>query len=78
MAVPNIPQEFWEDVDWTRSHHTEFLKEYRGKWIVVVDKEIVAAGENLELVEVEAKKKTGRKYVFSMFVDGGEHIYGSG
>ena len=77
MTIPKMPKQFWDDVEWARNHHTEFLKKYRNKWIVVVNKKIISAGNNLDKIEKIAKQKTGKKMVFSMFVDGGEHIYGS-
>jgi hypothetical protein len=77
MKIPKIPREFWDDVEWTRSHHTELLNDYRSQWVAVIDKKVIAAGDNLEEVESIAKKKTGKCYVFTMFIDGAEHIYGA-
>ncbi|MCG2826720.1 MAG: DUF5678 domain-containing protein [Thermoplasmatales archaeon] len=67
---------FWKDLNWARKHHTELLKKYRNLWVAVVNKKVVSAGDNLEKVEDIAKAKTGKKNIATMFVDGGEHIYG--
>ena len=76
MEIPEMPKEFWNDLNWTREHHTELLRDYRDQWVAVVDGKVVAAGKDLAKVEEEAKWKTNRKYIPTMFVDGGEHIYG--
>ncbi len=68
-------KQFWDDLKWGENHHSDYLEKYRDNWVAISDKEIVAFGENLEKVEIEAKKKTG-KDVPVIFVEGGEHIYG--
>lgn len=71
-----MPKDFWDDLSWARKHHTELLKKYRNLWVAVVNKKVVSAGDNLGKVESIAKAKTGKKSIATMFVDGGEHIYG--
>ena len=71
-------REFWEDLHWGERHHTELLRSYRDQWVAILNKKVVAAGENLAQVEKEAKEKTGNDMVPVVFVDCGEHIYGQG
>jgi hypothetical protein len=76
MTVPKMPKRYWDDLNWARTHHTELLRDYRDQWVAVVDHEIVSNGRDLGQVEQEAEKKTNKKYIATMFIDGGEHIYG--
>ncbi len=73
----NANKEFWEDLKWGEASHTQLLNRYRDQWVAISNKEVVASGENLEKVEKEAKKKTG-KDVPVVFVECGEHIYVQG
>lgn len=70
-------KEFWEDLRWGEKHHTELLPQYRDQWVAISNKEVVAAGENLAQVKQTARKKTGKEWVPVLFVDCGEHIYGT-
>ena len=38
----------------------EFYRKYQNMWIAVVNKQVVAYGENLRRVEEEASRKTGK------------------
>jgi hypothetical protein len=40
-----------------------------------VDKRVVAAGKDIEAVELSAKKKTGREYIPVIFIEGCVHVY---
>ncbi len=69
-------KEFWKDLIWGESQHTEFLKKYKDQWVAVKDKKVVAFGDDLSEVERIAKKKTGEEDVPVLFVDCGDCIYG--
>ena len=68
------PREFWEDQDWGFKHYSDLVKKYPDKWVAIVHKEVIAAGD-LEKVEKEAEKKVGKKHVPVLFVESGSHIY---
>ncbi|PKP56298.1 MAG: hypothetical protein CVT88_02415 [Candidatus Altiarchaeales archaeon HGW-Altiarchaeales-1] len=71
------PKEFWDDMNWGRAHYSELVKNYPDKWIAIVDKKVIAAGDSINHVEEEAMKKTGKSNdkIPVMFVECGEHIY---
>ncbi|MBI4919094.1 hypothetical protein HY837_04130 [archaeon] len=54
----NVSKEFWEDLKWGESSHTMLLNTYRDQWVAINNKEVVAAGTNLQKVEKEAKKNS--------------------
>lgn len=70
-----ISKEFWEDQQWGFKHHSELINKYKDMWVAILDKKVVSAGEDLEKVEEEAKKKTGKKQIPVLFVECGTHIY---
>ena len=76
IAIPKMPKRFWEDLKWAREHHGELLKNYKNQWIAVVNKKVVSAGNDLCKIEEEAKWKTNKKFIATMFIDGG-NLYGS-
>jgi hypothetical protein len=75
MAMNKIPQEFWDDQEWALDNYERWIKEYPDQWIAVVDKRVVAAGKDIEAVELSAKKKTGREYIPVIFIEGCVHVY---
>ncbi len=68
-------QEFWEDLRWGESHHTQLLSRYKDLWIAIQNKEVISSGSDLSKVKMEARAKTGREDVPVLFVECGEHIY---
>jgi hypothetical protein len=34
------PKEFWEDARWAEEHYSELQKQYRDKWVAIVDKKL--------------------------------------
>ncbi len=77
MFMKEMTKEFWDDFEWAESHHTELAKKYPDLWVAVVDKKVVAYGNNLSEVKKEALKKTWKTEIAVFFVDTGEHIYGA-
>jgi len=73
--MKKIPQEFWDDMKWGREHRSELLDKYRNKWVAIVDKKVVSTGKDLSKVEEEARWKTDKKQIPTLFIDSGEHIY---
>ena len=69
-------KEFWDDLIWGESQHTEFLKKYKDQWVAVKNKKVVAFGEDLSKVKQIARQKTGEEEIPVVFVDCGWHIYG--
>ncbi|MEW5896275.1 MAG: DUF5678 domain-containing protein [Nanoarchaeota archaeon] len=74
--MEKINKEFWEDLLWGEEHHTEFLKQYKDRWVAIRNKKVVAFGKNLAGVRREAQQKTGNEQIPVVFVECGEHIYG--
>ncbi|MBS7646038.1 hypothetical protein KEJ44_08405 [Candidatus Bathyarchaeota archaeon] len=50
-------------------------KRYKNVWVAVVDKRVISYGKNLREVESRAEKLTGRKDVFTIYVESGAAIY---
>ena len=71
-----VTVEFWEDLHWGESHHTELLRTYRDEWVAILNKEVISSGINLAKVKEDAQIKTGRNDIPVLFVDCGQHIYG--
>lgn len=74
MAV-EISKEFWEDVRWEEEHYAELQRQYKGNWVAIAGKRVVAYGKNLAKVEEEAKAITGRKEVYTTYIESGAAIY---
>ncbi len=76
MGISTLePKEFWEDKEWTIEHYTELQKQYQEKWVAIVNKKVVAHGENLGEVEKRAIELTGKKYITYIFIESGAVIY---
>jgi len=69
------PKEFWEDKDWAIEHYAELQRQYKDKWVAIVDKKVVSYGNNLGEVEERARELTGKKYIPLIFVESGAAIY---
>ena len=67
-------KKFWEDQEWGFKHYSELVRKYPDQWVAILDKKVVASGDLAE-VEMEAKRKTGKKYIPVIFVESGSHIY---
>ena len=71
-----VTAEFWDDLRWGESHHTELLRTYRDEWVAILNKEVISSGINLAKVKEDAQTKTGRSDIPVIYVDCGQHIYG--
>lgn len=69
------PKEFWEDKDWAVEHYAELQRQYRDKWVAIVQKKVVSYGENRGGVRQRAVELTGKKYIPLIFVESGAAIY---
>ncbi|MEM2864996.1 MAG: DUF5678 domain-containing protein [Candidatus Bathyarchaeia archaeon] len=74
MSV-QVSKEFWEDAEWAKDNYGELQKRYKNVWVAVVDKRVISYGKNLREVESRAEKLTGRKDVFTIYVESGAAIY---
>ncbi|MGQ9627938.1 MAG: DUF5678 domain-containing protein [Anaerolineae bacterium] len=63
-------QEYIEDQQWALENYGDLCGKYPDKWIAIVDKKVVAAGDNIEKIRAEAFQKTGREDVPVIFVEG--------
>ena len=70
-------RKYLEDVKWGLNNYFNLMKKYPDKWVAVVNKKIVSYGENIEKVELNAEKKSGKskKDIPVFFVEKGAHIY---
>ena len=75
IKMAKIPKEFWEDMRWGQAHKSELMGKYRGEWVAIVNKKVVASGKNLSKVKEEAKKITKKELFPALFVESGAHIY---
>lgn len=73
--VTVVSKEFWDDLKWGRAHYAELQKRFKDQWVAIVDKQVVSYGKNLRKVEEEARKLTGRKEVYTTYVESGAAIY---
>lgn len=69
------PKEYWEDEKWINENGTELTKHYPNMWIAVVNKRVVAYGENLREVINRAKEIAGHEHFPVHFVEKGVHVY---
>jgi hypothetical protein len=74
MAI-QVSEEFWADAEWAREHYGELQKQYKNMWVAVVGKMVVSYGKSLKEVESKAEKLTGRKDIFTMYIESGAAIY---
>lgn len=70
-----VDEQFWNDLFWGESQHTQFLENYRDQWVAIREQKVVAHGEDLAKVEQEARLKTGCKEIPVVFVESGKYIY---
>lgn len=69
-----IPSEFWEDKKWALEHYAELRSKYADMWVAIVNKKVVAFGEDLtEEKEKSIRKEIGRPFV-TFFVEGETRI----
>ncbi len=73
--LPKLPERYWEDIEWSRSHLSELHRKYEGKWVAIVNKKVVAAGKNLAWVRAKAMRLTKVKHVPVRFVERGAVVY---
>lgn len=74
MEIEKMPDEFWEDKDWAFDNYSEWMRKYPAQWIAVVDKQVVAAGKDVQQIKKIAREKTGRKYIAVVYIEGGVRI----
>lgn len=71
------PKEFYEDLVWAEENYIKLQEHFENKWVAIVNKKVVAAGESLKNVELEAEQKThkNRKEIPVLFIDSGDYVY---
>ena len=73
--MEKIPKDFWEDAKWAEKHYSELVKKFPDEWVAVVNREVVTSGRDLAKVKEEAKLKTGREKIPTIFIECGDHVY---
>lgn len=73
--MEKIPKEFWEDAKWAEKHYSELVKKFPDEWVAVVDREVITSGKDLAKVKEEAKRRTGREKIPTIFIECGDHVY---
>ena len=69
-----IPSEFWEDKKWALEHYAELRRKYADMWVAIVNKKVIAFGEDLTVEkEKSIRKEIGRPFV-TFFVEGEARI----
>lgn len=69
-SVTKMPKRFWNDMQWIRNNYAALQRDYCARWIAVVKGEVVASGARADRVRVEARQKTGMRFVPVIFVEG--------
>ena len=69
------PKEYFDDIEWAENNYPELQKKFRDKWVAIVGKKVVAAGDSIKRIREEARKKTGMKHIPVIFVESGSHVY---
>ncbi len=67
--------DIWEDLEWAQNSYSELQNKYQDEWVAIVNKEVVSSGKNLKTVEEEARRKTGKREVYTTFVESGAALY---
>ncbi|MDI6794339.1 MAG: DUF5678 domain-containing protein [bacterium] len=70
-----LSEEFWNDDKWVHENYQGLSEKFPNQWVAVADKKVVSAGENLERVETEAEKKTGKRDFPLLFIERGAYVY---
>ena len=52
---------FWEDMQWGEDNYSELVKKYPDQWVAIVNKKVVASGQSLRDIEIEAERETNKK-----------------
>ena len=65
-------EQFWEDMEWGEDNYIELVKKYPDLWVAIANKKVVASGQSLGDIEIEAEKKTNKKkeMIPTIFVGG--------
>ena len=65
-------EQFWDDMQWGEDNYMELAKKYPEQWVAIVNKQVVASGQSLRDIEMEAERKTNKKkeMIPTIFVDG--------
>ena len=65
-------EQFWEDMQWGENNYAELVKRYPDKWVAIVNKKVVASGQSLGDIEIEAERRTNKKkeMIPTIFVGG--------
>lgn len=74
-AQEKHPKRYWEDQNWAIEHYAELIKKYPDKWVAVVNKKVVAAGESIRKIREISKKKTGETLIPVLFIESSPAIY---
>jgi hypothetical protein len=74
--VPPLDPRYVRDVDWAYANYNILAATHPNQWVAVVDESVVAAGEDLGQVEIEAAQVANRQDVAVIFVERGIHVYG--
>ena len=54
-------EQFWGDLQWGEDNYIELVKKYPDQWVAIVNKKVVASGQSLRNIEIEAERKTNKK-----------------
>ena len=65
-------EQFWGDMQWGEDNYIELVKKYPDQWVAIANKKVVASGESLRDIEIEAERRTNKKkeMIPTIFVGG--------
>jgi len=75
MPPSPISSEFWEDEDWAYDNYIELVKMYPDQWVAVVDKKVIASGNNIAKIVEITEQETGRKEFPVIFLEKTVRVY---
>ncbi len=69
-------KKYYDDAKWAYSHFHEWRKRYGNKWIAVLNRKIIASGDDVGVVINRLSKKSiPSKDASIIFVEKGAYIY---
>ena len=72
---PERSKRFWEDQRWIIEHIAELVREYPDQWVMVYNKQVVAASPDLGVAKERAFNRVGDKEIASIFVEGKNYVF---
>ncbi len=70
-----IPQNHWDDEAWARDHYADLTARYPDQWVIVHQRQVIAAHKDLGVAEKLAMDRLDGEMPTIVFADGGARVY---